>query len=124
MTERWKRHLERVMDRSAPPSKNINIYIYTQEYLDINLSFRTAKWAIEGDMGWKSCLVKQRCGICLVKKRLIKKIFNWERTHSYPWSREVSAIFSLSDLHFVFRNNLQCYIYIVKQKLLMSHSQQ
>ncbi len=75
----------------------------------------TAKWAIERDMGWESCLVKQRCEtvrlwirlVQLPEERLTKKIFIWDRAYSYPRSREISAVFSLSDLHFIFRNNLQ-----------------
>ena len=92
----------------------------------------TAKQAVEGDIGWESFIVKQRvemvrlwnCVMQLPEERLTKKIFNWDRAHNYPWSREVAAIFSLSDLNFIFRNNLQCNINKVAQKLLKIYKEQ
>ena len=86
----------------------------------------TAKGAIEGDMGWVSCLVKQRCEIArlwnrlvqLPDERLTKNIFNWDRRHNYPWAKEVAALFSFCDLNDIFRNNLQCNINIIKEKLI------
>ncbi len=71
---------------------------------------------IEGDMGWESCFKKQRCGIVhlwnhlvrLPEESLTKKVFNWYGVHSYPWLKDASVIFSLSDLNHIFRNNLQC----------------
>ncbi len=56
--------------------------------------------------------------------RLTKKIFKWDRAHSYPWTSEVAAILSFSDLHFIFRNSLQCNINTVKQKLLKTYKEQ
>lgn len=52
----------------------------------------TAKCAINGDMGWESCLMKQRLWIRLVEspeERLTKNMFKLDRAHGYPC---VSAI--------------------------------
>lgn len=92
----------------------------------------SAKVAVEGDMGWVSCFVKQRCEMVrlwnrlvqLPEERLTKKIFNWDRAHNHPWSREISAIFSSSDLHICFINNLQCNVSTVKEKLFQTQKEQ
>ncbi|KAK7925468.1 hypothetical protein WMY93_007778 [Mugilogobius chulae] len=60
----------------------------------------TARAAIEGDMGWEPCVVKQRAEVlrlwnrlvCLPEERLTRKILNWDRAHKYPWSKEVLEI--------------------------------
>lgn len=46
----------------------------------------------------------------LPEERLTTKIFNWDQAHSYPCSREGAEILSLSDLNYIYRNNLQCNI--------------
>lgn len=51
-------------------------------------------------------------------------MFNWDRVHNYPWSREVAVIFSLSDFNFIFRNNLQCNINTIERKLLKIYKEQ
>ncbi len=86
----------------------------------------TPRWADEGDMGWESCLIKQKgemlrlwnCLIRLPEGRLTKKIFKWDQAHSYPRPREVAAVFSLPDWNIIFRRSLQSNITTVKQNLL------
>lgn len=49
----------------------------------------TAKCAVIEDMGWDSCLIKQRCEIVLLwsqlvrlpEVRLTKKLFNWDQSY-------------------------------------------
>ena len=56
----------------------------------------TTKLAIEGDTGWESCLIKQRCEmvrlwnrlIQLPEERLTKIVFNWSRIGHSPWIRD------------------------------------
>lgn len=92
----------------------------------------TTKLAIEGDMGWDSCLTKQRCEMVrlwnrltqLPEERLTKKIFNWSRMQNHPWIRELSSIFSLGDLNMYFMNNLQCNINLIKMKLSTKYQEQ
>lgn len=92
-----------------------------RRYLGVHIY--TAKAAIEGDVAWEPCLVKQRCEIvhpwnrlvCLPEERLTRNVFNWDRANNFPWSREVSVILSAFDSHMMLRNNLQCNISFVKE---------
>lgn len=57
----------------------------------------TPMLALQGDMGWEPCLIKQRgksldFGIVFLlcqRVELPKKVFNWDKAHYYPWRRKI-----------------------------------
>lgn len=43
----------------------------------------------------------------LPEERLTRKVFNWDRAHRHPWSKEVLEIFSEVNLQPLFLNIIQ-----------------
>jgi len=92
----------------------------------------TTRVAIEGDMGWEPCIVKQRVEIIrlwnrftrLSEDRLTRKVFEWDKAHNYPWSMDVLEIFSSVKIQYIFTNTLQCNISEVRQFLFNSYKEQ
>ena len=115
---------EETQECKAIQNRGIRYFLGVHKY--------TTKLAIEGDMGWESCLTKQRCEMVrlwnrltqLPEERLTKKIFSWSRMQNHPWIRELSLIFSLSNLNMYFVNNLQCNINLIKTKLSAKYQEQ
>lgn len=79
----------------------------------------TPRAAIEGEMGWEPCVVKQTVEVLrlwnrlvsLPEGRLTKMVFNWDKIHEYPWTRDVFDIFKNMHSLSLFSNNLQCKIH-------------
>lgn len=51
--------------------------------------------------------------------RITKHIFNWDKTHNYPWTKELNDIFQEADLQHVFRNTLRCSVNMIQHKLTL-----
>lgn len=92
----------------------------------------TTRAAIEGDMGWEPCVVKQRVEVLrlwnrlvhLPEERLTRKVFNWDRAHRHPWSKEVLEILTAVNLQTLFLNSIQCKITNVRQTLFNTYKEQ
>uniref|UniRef100_A0A3B3H959 ribonuclease H n=1 Tax=Oryzias latipes TaxID=8090 RepID=A0A3B3H959_ORYLA len=86
----------------------------------------TTKAAVEGDMGWEPCVIKQRAEVLRLWNRLVtlpveriaRKIFDWDRAHMYPWCNDVFNILSSVNLQSLFFNCLKCKIDNVKETLV------
>ena len=61
--------------------------------------------------------------VSLPAERLTRKIFMWDRVNNHPWSREVAVILTDSDFNMSFRNNLQCNLISVKEKMFMNYTE-
>lgn len=92
----------------------------------------TAKLALQAEMGWEPCLIKQRIEMMrlwnrltqLPEDRLTTKVFLWDCSNQCPWAREMAKIFSDSDLNYICRNRLQCDLNLFHQKLLEEFKKQ
>lgn len=59
--------------------------------------------------------------ITLSEDRITKTFLNWDKTHHYPWRKEVNYIFKKADLQHILRNKLRCNINLIKHKLTLSY---
>ncbi len=87
--------------------------------------------ALQGDMGWEPCLIKQKGEMLrlwnrlssMPEVRIAKKVFNWDKAHNYPWCREMNAIFNETDQQHVFTNGLRCNTQSVKHILFREYKE-
>ncbi len=82
----------------------------------LGIHSKTPLLALEGDMGWNSCKIKQHINmICLWNRlikmdenRLTKRVFKWDYNICKNWCFEVKEIFSSIQLQIVYDDMNKC----------------
>lgn len=87
--------------------------------------------ALQGDMGWEPCLIKQKGEMLrlwnrlssMPEGRIAKRVFNWDKAYNYPWCSEMNAVFNEADQQHIFTNGLRCSVNFVKHKLFLEYKE-
>ncbi len=79
---------------------------------------KTPLLALEGDMGWKSCRLRQNINmihfwnklISIDESRLTKRIFNWDYNLCKNWCLEIKQILYSASLQHIYNEQNVCNI--------------